>query len=351
MLNLSFRYSPLFSLSLRHSFFSDSIYHGVKIKMTPEGQAILRKLGLTLKLEDGGISAFIDSERTEQLFYFLNNYDEKIMFNFKVYSANNYFINYTELPTESTNKILFFSNHSNKGNTQEETLLHKEPFAGSEYMYPLFNPVFEYQAESANSQVSIVSENGEWVYTDSGKERHFIDLQHSLPGKYTLMEDGKEKKTFVHTGDDEALKPIALVSLSLSELKESIIKSIEQENTIPTFRYKIFFRERQTFWKYFVVPKYSNSLKSSSIDTGSEEVTFSNPEEVTMANGEKAYVFTSETRIPIQEVSSYKFQLKNNSGLAAKTILNRLPAASFEVIKPESRNIDSKIFSEIIVYI
>ncbi|HEY8400999.1 MAG TPA: hypothetical protein VIK89_07040, partial [Cytophagaceae bacterium] len=145
----------------------------------------------------------------------------------------------------------------------------------------------------------------------------------------------------------------AIVDIFLSgTIKNEVVEGIK-EFELPLYEYKIHFGARSTFWKYLLISKYNSNLKNTIINSGGSEVKFKGPSEVKMRNGADALEFVSETPLTLKEKPDYRFQLKSVKAGAAngKTIMDKLPLASAEVIRPESRNEDSKIFSEIIVYI
>jgi hypothetical protein len=112
------------------------------------------------------------------------------------------------------------------------------------------------------------------------------------------------------------------------------------------------FQARSTFWRYFVVSRYSGALKHLAINSVDETLSFTEPKAVRLTNGEEAYMFECEQELPLRERSPVNFQLrKNRGGNSDKVVLNRMPVPSIEMIKPDSREAGAKIFSEVIIYI
>ncbi|MEO1655140.1 MAG: hypothetical protein AAFU64_16450, partial [Bacteroidota bacterium] len=103
-----------------------------------------------------------------------------------------------------------------------------------------------------------------------------------------------------------------------------------------------------------IIPKYEGSKHKMTIDTGDKSIKFKGPEEATLADGSKAWVFESNQALALQEVSPYRFQLikkKDAKGKDVNKILKRLPSPSLGLIKLDQTGKEEKIFSDIFVYI
>ena len=123
------------------------------------------------------------------------------------------------------------------------------------------------------------------------------------------------------------------------------VESPPSNARIVPISYHLRFRQRSTYWTYFIVPQpQGRSLEDLRIEqlpmgSGSpapEPVEFLGPCRVHLANGQIAYRFLSKTPVPLQEQSTYYFRLYGRlEGSQHEGVLfDRLPVASIEHVIP-----------------
>lgn len=91
-------------------------------------------------------------------------------------------------------------------------------------------------------------------------------------------------------------------------------------------QFNINFSARSTQWNYFFINK--NSVLFDAPAIAKSEFDFGTPQQVTIANGEQATMFSSgESLIPLSENPKYKFDLVNNSSAtrSPKILFKGLP--------------------------
>lgn len=139
--------------------------------------------------------------------------------------------------------------------------------------------------------------------------------------------------------------------------------------TITPTQYLLDFAHRSTTWNYYVVSTAGplTDLQIESIAPTPRPVAFTGPTAVTLPNGQRASQFVSNDRIPLEEQSTYRFQLKGKAGgLKTKdgVLMSRMPVASARQVIPRKgdyatdsgrRNTQSAVsienYSDIYVYI
>ena len=139
----------------------------------------------------------------------------------------------------------------------------------------------------------------------------------------------------------------------LGSIKFDIEELISQTSNGPV-TFEIRFEARQTQWNYYIItPSQMEGLKIES----KSDVSYSGPEEVTLANSSKALKFSSGTELlQLQEYPSQKFNLvqeenSRRSNLAPNMILQGLPNANpnkIDITELDGRQVAS---SEMYVYI
>lgn len=351
MIEISFQYKPLFKLGVLHNYYSEQPSNDFRLVATPETLKLGKKLDLVLKGTGAENILLYEPSKLEGLHSEVEK--NPVKFTFLLYTTNSCFINFTELPVEGASQLYYFSNNVVK-KADATLLLHASNHVTSQERVPVKSEV-QVTAGEKEKLVELKDDHGDVVYRKklAAGERVAISNSQVPIGKYSLSENGKEQDTFVLFTNMPAHRPVAIIDISLTgAIRDEVLTGIEDMD-IPFYEYRISYSARSTFWKYFLIGKYNSSLKNTIIDSGEKDLKFTGPQLVTMKNGQEAVMFVSEKPLPLKQIQDYKFQLKSvRSGLSnGKVIMDRLPLPSADMIKPESRDENSKIFSEIIVYI
>jgi hypothetical protein len=351
MLELLFQYHTLLSIKTKHHYYKDDSGGGFQLKPTSQTQTILQKMGMMGKLSDGQFHILYDVGKIERVEkYFTEN--TYLSLQFLLYSHEPYFINITEIPSEGVGKVLYFTN---KG---EEKYLSQQDGVSANDFYTYRGESSSYQNNQKKSiELSLKNNKGEeiWKKTLAENEKSILSMQNFPFGLYSLSENSKEIEKFVYLVKEFAQMPLALVEIDFqNKLSKTLLSKIRNQEIFSPWRFEIQFESRQTYWKYFIVPKYENSLEDLSIDTGKTKIDFKGPSNAQLPNGQAAYLFESSQTLPIQQAGQYEFQLiqnKDNKGKKNKRMVQRLPLARANAIRPVSRDVSSKIYSEIYVYL
>jgi hypothetical protein len=354
MIDLSFKYQSLLKIVLQHDYYKEGLTDQFKLVPVPSTQKLIDKAEFLVRNDKAGINILADLDRPEKLLAHIDA-EEPIRLHFWLFTTNAYFVNITDIPVEAPNKVLFLTNDGKKHTPATPVRLHDGKYAGSQDQYAIStDPVGTFGFEKSgeydikNSVSDVISLNGV-----SGSEVSLaLPATAAMEGKYTIY-GGSEEKSFIYPGTNLSLRPLGLVQLVINgDLKEQIVDAVVAEGHSPSFTFEIKFHRRATYWKYLIVPKYSNGINQAIIYSEDNEATFSGPEETTLPNGATAWVFNSAKALELKEIPDYHFQLKrsgtNGSG---KVIIGRLPTPQIDMIKPESRAAESKVYSEIIVFI
>ncbi len=356
MFEVQFAYQTLFSLKVTHSYYTQQTSPDFQIKPTAGSQVLANKMGVILKVNQTGITIIGDVSKPEVLLYYLQQY-EGLKFSFWLHTSQPYFISITDLPTENLHTLLYFSNTILHQKGTDETLLHPAHFVSGTDRYAVRSGYYEFPAQPKETPLEIKDASGRTIKSGIAPAHtaYTFDLNGLSEGKYSVFAGKKELESFVYTGLKPELKAIGLVEIFLTgALKEELIHIVKERDVPNTRTYQIAFQARSTYWKYFIVSKYSNGLQHSSIATNDKNIAFKGPEQVALANGVPAFMFQSKEALPLSELSPYSFQLKKNKNADennGRTIINRLPHPPLGLVKPQTRSDTSKVFSEIIVYI
>ncbi len=271
-------YLPLLNIEVEHNFFSKGSCLALEFVLTPGTDKVMENAGMLRRNTMNGIHIFYDKNRSDSLKLYATDLINPLRLEFKVFSRDPFFENYTEPSVHQEGSILYFDNQRAKIDRTGRFRLHDEEY------------VSETDFEELNS---------------------------------SLFEDILNKK-------DRLIRPVSIVSVSISD-KDVNLSSDQLEATAKS--YYLNFRARQTFWKYYLLGGMAR--KDLYIADLKNEEEFESTGEESLSDSRIALTFRSKTTIPLQEKSDCRFQLREGGVGNGKVLINRLPVASATQINRE----------------
>jgi len=287
-------YIPLFSIHAEHQFFSSGMCENIEFQPTGKSAALMAQAGLINRNTDSSIHIYRDTEKEEALNLCIDDPDDPLVLDFKVWTRDRLFANYTDLGASKRDdsSILYFDN--------------QPPLAGLTGNFRLH----------ANEYVS---------------ERDFLSMK--SPNFKDIL-----------ASRDRLIKPVFVVSIRVrpQDLVENLSPTEGRKK-----RYFICFKVRDTIWKYFL----QGDLKDKELIIVDQEntVEFEAAGQERLANGKIARVIRSKQRLALAQKSTFRFQLKENGTANPKILFKRLPVASSKQIQFEQINNVESIVSEIYI--
>lgn len=351
MINLQFQFKRFISVVPKHTYYAENPGRELKFIPTEATSRLINKIGMLLRQDEKGLHILCDGERKEALQMKLEQ--SNLKFTFWLYSNNPYFINVTDLSTESAGKVLYLKNPADA--KKNSIKLHKEDYVGVKDIYAIRNNSFDFPTEENKpSKVTLKNEKGEVILDKQVDPGYSLTSFKGLAeGGYQLFLNDKEKEKFIAIAERINKPPLAFVEITFSKaMKDEVLAKLTRDEDIPQYEFDINFKARQTYWQYLVVSKYHKNIEEASVYSESKDVKFKGPKETALVDGTKAFSFESNVSLPLKEYSDFHFQLRKKNGNSAnKVLVRRLPVPPIDSIKPESRDENSKVFSEIIIYV
>lgn len=145
--------------------------------------------------------------------------------------------------------------------------------------------------------------------------------------------------------------PMATVSFTITIGYDAIIRFRESGNNPD---YNIKFDARKTQWRYYIINGNSQHFEKLEIQSDSD-IQFEGPTEVTLPNGQKAFLFSSGlSKLPITQKATHKFNLIGTKislgNTRTETIMNGLPIAS-TTIETYTEGDTTQVASPLYIYI
>jgi hypothetical protein len=271
-------YRPFFSVQVGHSYFASGQWRGLDFAPTPDTASLMKNADALAQPTNGGIAVFCNEDRADALRLFSDKADQSLSFCFKVNSTDRTFANYTAPTARDRNAILFFSNRGGITDPDKRAYrLSKDPFVSDKDLCNMDELVAR----------GILSKADRRAPPDFVVE--------------VLVDIAQNRASSGTGGDDGQASPNALDCYCN-------------------------FSARSSFWRYFLLGSLGGN--NPAIVDPDNRVVFEQCEDVLLAGNRPARVFVSRDAIPLQEMSTCRFQLKAQGNAGAKVLIKRLPAAS-----------------------
>ncbi len=265
-------YRALFSIQVGHSYFSSGQWRGLDFVPTPDTARMMKGADLLARPTNGGVAVFGNDDRADALRLYAGEATHALPFRFKVYSVDRTFANYTAPTARNRDAILCFDNRASFVDADNGTRrLSKDPFVS---------------------------------------DRDLRDMDELVASGILSEHDRRTPPDFV---------------------VEIVVDPEQQDNTegagewAPQNCY-FNFAARSSFWRYFLLGNLGGSTPT--IVDPDNRVAFEQCGEVLLAGNRPARIFRSKDAIPLQEMSTCRFQLKTQGNGGARVLIKRLPAAS-----------------------
>ena len=289
------RFAPLFRVEVGHSFFSRGLCKVVDLALDGPSRALVQRAGLVARMGPGRLEVFYDMEMLRTLELFSSDPEEPFRLDLRLTTRDPSFWDYTEggPPRDS---ILAFDSRSASPDPQDGTLrLSKE------------------EVVSAEDGLPVVSAR--------------------LAG---LLE-----------GRDLIAPPAALLRVRLADEDGAFLVPPPSGGG---WVYALRFAARRTYWRYLLLGRLAGSGTTILDPDGVAQFEWVGEE--ILPGDRKASSFRSTTRIPLEEFSSRRFQLRATGGNGAgngRILIKRLPVAGATASRRETIEGESALVSDILV--
>jgi hypothetical protein len=256
---------------------------------------LLVNAGLLCKQKRDGIQIIYDKDNMEALQLYVQDQQEPLSFDFKVYSQDPDFRGYTEPGVAVTDSVLYFDNRATGGHGRQKLSVSKN------------------------------------VSDKDFKKMDTLELMDVI------------------SPADRLLPPEFVVRIFASNNEGQLLKQwLEPEPTV----YSIRFDSRQRYWKYYLLGKLVGKNKSNNafcIVDPDNQFEFESTGEELLSDQRVAYTFRSKKQIPFNDYYPFRFQLKHKDRDDEVVLINRLPVASVKQIGTDEVEDHATVVAEIYI--
>lgn len=318
-------------VSFTHDFFIDGRFKHLKFTITEESQALLRNLGLLIRPYENGLSLF-----SSDISLLSTVSNQSFGIRIYMYSSDPNFINYTELPGYiPLSTVLYFNNQTN------EHYLPPGTYVNEEHIALWSTGIF---------QIPNYDESKAYIFKDRlGKVLPQGTIQKLARHGDFMILNFDEGPIAIYEGDTKLLqlyyKPTTTWNkpLAVLDILPYSLRAVEENKDVPQI--SIPFKNRKTYWRYFLIDPTYQRFKHLKIVNDHKENQFSDPIEIEF-QGQKGLRFQSLHPLPLQEDPDSHLKLVNMND-ANTDVIKYLPTASPTLIYQDINESTESMYSNI----
>ncbi|MCP4442092.1 MAG: hypothetical protein GY810_24545 [Aureispira sp.] len=352
------KYKELLRLNLKHDYFSSGYFPNAKVVPTASTAIVMKQYQLQFRPSSTGFS--IGYALTDA-FVPLKEIDTPLQLSFRVVIDDPNFLNYTNLPYEFDDTTVFYFNNKEIDKESTETKnLSIDAIVSNEDKIEVAGPmmVYSFEEEQYDVELEVVNFNEDIVFEDTVDGRDYSELRlvGEPSGKYTVMLDGLEEKSFYVT--NSGLKqPFGMIDVFIDPDDTSEYSFFDSSGELQMQEYNIHFEARSLRWKYIFIETSDPKLHTDYevydlyLNKKMKEVKFSKAEKDELENGTEVIVVWTTEKIAFEDRQKQKFKLKTKKGKTKLEWVTDLPFPSAKGMLKTNSDGESEIFSELIVYL
>lgn len=352
------KYKELLRMHLKHDYFSSGYLPNAKIVPTAATAVVLKQYQLQFRPSSTGFS--IGYALTDN-YVPLQELEAPLQLSFMVIIDDNNFLNYTDLPYEfDDTHIFYFNNKEIDKDSTEKRNLSLDEFVTKEDKIEVASSmiIYNFDEEQYDVELEVVNHNEDIVFEDTVDGRDFSELRlmGEPAGKYTLMLDGLEEKSF-YILNSGLKQPFGVIDIFIDPEDDSEYSFFDNSKELKAQEYNIHFKSRAIRWKYVFIETGDNALHVDyevydlHLDRKLSAVQFTEAQNAELENGKEVIVVWTVDKIPFEEFQKQKFKLKTKKGKTKLEWVTDLPFPSAKGMLKTNFEEESEIFSELIVYL
>lgn len=343
------KFLTLFEVKFFHKYYDAYTAKDFTLIPSPNTQGLIKSYGLIFRQTDEGF-LLLYQEQKQAL---LERLKEEITFEFSIYIKNKYFETFTNVVPSSETKKYVFSNKTLETNelgveseNGNQIILHPDGFVNENNVCLCCYNSIVLSELLVNDKV-LIQQNGETLYDDKLESwQNAGRILGNNFGNYTLFLNDPEPINLYYLPDSLS-SAFGIIELSVGGLAGSF-------SDLKETKYQVKFDNRKVLWNYFFVSESDMTYDTIDLFAGKEKLSFANPEEVVMINGQKALKVMSEQFFALQHryngVNFYA-ELKSSGQVELGNKRINLITPDVTRIKGKRENGNEVYYSDMILYL
>jgi hypothetical protein len=359
-LELLAQFQELLEFEIKHDFFNAGVFPRGKINLKPTEGTLkeLSRNGLQYRSMPSG---FLLGYASTDSYTPIEDIEKPVHLSILMDIDDSRFLNYTDLPFEfDDNKVFYFNNRSLDKDDTEHKNLSLDQYVTPEDKVEICSSViiYDFDEEQFGTEVQVVNALDEIVFEeilDDGAVSCEISLINEPEGKYSILVDGLEEKSFfLYTG---MKKLFGVIDIIIDKDDFSDYALFNDEGALIKQTYNIRFAARSVRWQYVLIENGNDQMHKDPLiyDTNKSEgytpMEFEDSETDALDGGKEVFRVWSSDPIPFKELQQEKFKLKTKRGKSGVEWIVQLPCASALGNLKVNLLDKSEVYSELIVYL
>ncbi len=283
------KFNKLFEVRLFHQYYEAITSKDLVIYPSTDTQNLLKSFGIIFKQTSEGLILLYNEDKR----FLLEKLRDELTLSFAVSIKNKYFETFSNVVPSTETKKYLFSNRQldanqtdNQNAKDQEIKLHANGFVSEKNVcLCCYNNLI--LKELLGDDKVLIQQNGETIHDgelEYGQSASRI-LKNGF-GIYEVTTTGLEQAMLLYLPDSYN-KIFGIIDLAIGGNDKSF------ESTKGSV-YQISFDSRQVQWNYFFISESGKSYDTVNLFAGKDQLPFSQPEVITLMNGQRAIKVQSE---------------------------------------------------------
>jgi hypothetical protein len=331
-------YSLLFSVTISHNYFENSLIPYLVIEPDTTTKKALANYNLAFKQTDVGFNVFYDTliYTTSQSFGFLL---QKLTFIFSIPETD--FFNYTDITNFNKTTCLYFSNANHTSSKKSSALpLSVNQFASEKDVFELISSTLNYSI-SKNNALTVKDETHTIIKPTNLTPTNA--LYTDLHGRYTITYNNISTNYLANNSLFKT-KPLAVIDMFLNGQTVSESYQIITQTEIKPKNFSLNFNSSALKWRYYIVNKTNTKVNNLFIESSNNKIMFVKEGNTKILNC-LTYVLISSSEIKMQHYPLTVLSLIIDGDSGKKEYKNiMVPSAETMQLEKETTYLNAYIY-------
>ncbi len=278
------RFLKLFEIKFFHEFTQKFETQSIKVILSRETIEAIKSYQLILRETAEGLIVLVKEDKK----FLLENLKEKLTLTIGLQVSNRYFSNFSDVELIIPNKKYYLTNDKDtKFGEILEKNSHPNSFLSKKNVC-LCCVEDSNMAKLLGKEESTIERKGEVLFSGNIQSENAYNIFGADYGWYDVSSQDIEENQILYL-ESTLSKAFAIVDISIGE---------NQLNEILDSTYQIRFKNRTAKWNYYFVHP-ERSFDTVEVYRGKEKLSFTDPEELTLQNGQRAIMVSSNEELPL----------------------------------------------------
>lgn len=366
------QYAALFRMECLHEYFGGGACRSLALSPTEDCRTLLERYRMVFRQFTGGGSVYAPLQSPPDV---LRQFEESVPFTFRLTSTDVAIASYTESgPNEAapSESVFFFDNTIDQQADVFGSRRQLLQTPGSPLAALVVKPkIFQLNLPPTGGTLNVIEPlTGQilWQSTAAtGSASRLFDLRRLQEGRYNLKLESQQLLTF-YLSDRRPAQQWGAISIYAGGSRQAQhlpanCRPLDESGVATPRTFTLALESRRTIWRYYVIDSTGKqdfgtyeligTLRKSGEASPSSEISFMRQPETVPVDGRTAWVFESQSRMPLlrSPSSDFSLTLRPNGNVRRGERAIRLPYAQSASLAFKDATEPRQFCSEVFVYV